>query len=249
MRNRYLKHAHVSDREFRQVLKMYCVDIGALTASKLTGLNKNTTHRLYGLLRARVLEMAKGEAAPFTGSVEVDESYFGPRRVRGRRGRGSGRKVAVIGLLKRKGKVFCSPVMNCSKAELIEVIRGQVLPRKSTIYTDGWRAYDGLVLEGYKHHRIHHHDNEFARKHRHINGIESFWSYAKLRLAKLRGVRWEYFYDHLKETEWRFNHRRDNLFNLLITNLGSSPLGKTLGDCLKILQWNGLDYPAAASRQ
>jgi transposase len=162
VRNRYLKHAHVSDREFRQILKMYCADIGALTASKLTGLNKNTTHRLYGLLRARVLEMAKGEAAPFTGSVEVDESYFGPRRVRGRRGRGSGRKVAVIGLLKRKGKVFCSPVMNCSKAELIEVIRGQVLPRKSTIYTDGWRAYDGLVLEGYKHHRIHHHENEFA---------------------------------------------------------------------------------------
>ena len=171
---------------FEDVLRGY----RALTASKLTGLNKNTTHRLYGLLRARVLEMAKGEAAPFTGSVEVDESYFGPRRVRGRRGRGSGRKVAVIGLLKRKGKVFCSPVMNCSKAELIEVIRGQVLPRKSTIYTDGWRAYDGLVLEGYKHHRIHHHDNEFARKHRHINGIESFWSYAKLRLAKLRGVRW-----------------------------------------------------------
>jgi transposase-like protein len=79
-----------------------------------------------------------------------------------------------------------------------------VLPRKSTIYTDGWRAYDGLVMEGYKHHRIHHHDNEFARDRRHINGIESFWSYAKLRLAKLRGVRWEYFYDHLKETEWRF---------------------------------------------
>jgi transposase len=39
--------------------------------------------------------------------------------------------------------------MNCSKAELIEVIRGQVLPRKSTIYTDGWRAYDGLVMEGH----------------------------------------------------------------------------------------------------
>jgi transposase len=121
---------------------MYCADVGALTASKLTNLNKNTTHRLYGLLRARVVEMAEGEAAPFTGSVEVDESYFGPRRVRGRRGRGSGRKVAVIGLLKRRGKVFCSPVMNCSKAELIEVIRGQVLPRKSTIYTDGWRTYD-----------------------------------------------------------------------------------------------------------
>ena len=93
MRNRYLKHAHLSKREFRQVLKMYCADVGALK-----------------------------------GSVEVDESYFGPRRVRGRRGRGSGRKVAVIGLLKRKGKVFCSPIMNCSKAELIDVIRAARCP-------------------------------------------------------------------------------------------------------------------------
>ena len=224
MRNRYIFHARISEPEFRRVLEMFCADVGALTASKLTGLNKNTTHRLYGLLRTRVVELAESEAAPFTGSVEVDESYFGPRRIRGLRGRGAGRKVAVIGLLKRKGKVFCSPVMDCSKAELMGVIRGRVLPRKSTIYTDGWHAYDGLLLEGYKHYRIHHHDNEFARGKRHINGIESFWSFAKLRLAKLRGVRWEFFYDHLKETEWRFNHRHDNLFSILIQNLKNIPL-------------------------
>lgn len=53
------------------------------------------------------------------GSVEVDVSYFGSRRVRGLRGRGAGRKIPVIGLLKRGGKVLCSPVMNWSKAELM----------------------------------------------------------------------------------------------------------------------------------
>src|SRR5258707_11767498 len=94
----------LSEREFRQVLKMYCADVGALTVSKLTGLNKNTTHRLYGLLRARVVEMAKGEAAPFTGNVGVDESYFGPRRVRGRRGRGSGRKSCCHWSAQEEGK-------------------------------------------------------------------------------------------------------------------------------------------------
>jgi transposase-like protein len=67
-------------------------------------------------------------------------------------------------------------------------------------------------LEGYKHYPIHHHDNQFARGRRPINGIESFWSFAKLRQARLKAVRWEHFYDHLKETEWRFNHRRDTLF-------------------------------------
>ena len=63
----------------------------------------------------------------------------------------------------------------------------------TTIHTDGWKAYDGLVWDGFKHHRVHHHENEFARGKRHINGIESFWSFAKTRLAKQRGVRADSF--------------------------------------------------------
>ena len=63
--------------------------------------------------------MAKEQARPFTGEVEIDESYFGPRRVRGRRRRGTGGKTPVIGLLKRGGKVFTGVVKNCSRTEPI----------------------------------------------------------------------------------------------------------------------------------
>jgi hypothetical protein len=88
----------------------------------------------------------------------------------------------------------------------------------------GWKAYDGLVWDGFKHHRVHHHENEFARGKRHINGIESFWSFAKTRLAKQRGVRADKFPLHLKESEWRWNHRRDNLYALLLKETRSHPL-------------------------
>jgi hypothetical protein len=60
-------------------------------------------------------------------------------------------------------------------------LQAQSVERVCSI-SDGWRAYDGLVMVGHKHHRIHHHENEFARERRHMNGIESLWSYAKLRL-------------------------------------------------------------------
>ena len=46
----------------------------------------------------------------------------------------------------------------------------------SAIYTDGWKAYDGLVLNGYTHHRVFHSNGEFVRGKSHVNGIESFWS-------------------------------------------------------------------------
>ena len=127
MRNKYLVHAHISAADFRAGLRCFGHDLRALTAAKLCGVHKNPTHRLYGLLRQRVVAWAAAEAQPFVGGiVEIDESYFGPRRVRGRRGRGAARKIPVIGLLKRAGKVFTQIVLNCPKTELIKVVHHQV---------------------------------------------------------------------------------------------------------------------------
>ena len=204
-------------------MKLFCADIPALSVAGLAGLSVRSTQSLYDGLRLRIMELALAEARPFSGEVEVDESYFGARRVRGKRGRGAGGKTPVIGLLKRGGKVFTEIVENCSKQALMPIIKGQVLS-EATVYTDGWKSYDGLVLGGYKHHRIHHHQNQFARGKNHVNGIESFWSFTKLRLAKLRGIRAEYFFLHLKESEWRWNHRHDNLYLFLLKNLRSEPL-------------------------
>ena len=223
MQNRYVYRAHISEVKFRKVLKLFCADVPALTTGGLVGLSVQGTQRLYARLRLRVLALAQEEARPFAGEVEIDESYFGARRVRGKRGRGASGKTPVIGLLKRGGKVFTEIVANCSKQALMPIIRGQVLSA-ATICTDGWKSYDGLVLGGYKHHRIHHHANQFARGKNHVNGIESFWSFTKLRLAKLRGIRPAYFPIHLKESEWRSNHRHDNLYRFLLKNLRSKPL-------------------------
>jgi len=71
---------------------------------------------------------------------------------------------------------------------------------RSIIHSDGWRGYNGLVDMGYKKHfRMHHGENVFARGNCRINGIESFWPYAKRRLAKFNGVPRQTFYLHLKE--------------------------------------------------
>jgi len=115
-------------------------------------------------------------------------------------------------------------VPNATKAVLQAVIRGKVSP-ESVVHTDGWRGYDGLVDLGFdKHYRVLHDDNEFARGASHINGIESFWSYAKRRLAKFNGVPKRTFVLHLKECEFRFNHRHQNLYQALLSLLRNNPL-------------------------
>ena len=58
----------------------------------------------------------------------------------------------------------------------------------------------------------------------HVNGIESFWSYAKRRLQKFNGVPTGTFYLHLKECEYRFNNRNQDLSRLLLKLLERYPL-------------------------
>ncbi|WP_238529689.1 IS1595 family transposase [Pseudooceanicola batsensis] len=165
---------------------------------------------------------------PFRGQVELDESYFGPTRTRGHRGRGNPRKVPVFGILERGGRVHCQIVKNCSKATLLAIIEGRV-ELSAEVVTDGFRSYDGLVEAGFaRHHRINKYwDREhpvYAENGVHINGIESFWSYAKRRHAKFNGLRRSSFPTFLKETEFRFNTRDQDLYKFLLRSCRMKPL-------------------------
>ena len=222
-KNRYFRHSKISEAKFRQVMRYFAMDLTATDCAELSGVSVRSVNTIYLRVRRRLAEHCE-QVSPLGGELEADESYFGPRRVRGLRGRGAGGKTVVFGLLKRGQNVYTEIVPNASKAVLQAIIRGKA-DIASVIHTDRWRGYDGLVDVGFdKHLRVNHGNNEFARGSVHVNGIESFWSYAKRRLVQFNGVPRHTFYLHLKETEYRFNHRHQSLYHALLTLLRSNPL-------------------------
>ena len=223
VKNKYIKRSRISEAKFRDLVRYFSLDLDAQQIAIITRLNRNTVNRYLKLIRMRIADLCESET-PFKGEIEVDESYFGAKRVRGKRGRGATGKTPVFGILQRKGKVYTEIVPDCAKATLQGIIRGKVTP-ESVIHSDKWRGYNGLVDLGYKkHYRVHHGTNEFARGKSHINGIESFWSFAKNRLIKFHGIPKETFYLHLKECEFRFNNRKADLYKLLLKILRQKPL-------------------------
>ena len=222
MKNKYFYRSRISEAKFREIVRHFAMDINASKTALLCGVNRNTVNSIYSKIRLKIIEYTLTNIRDY-GEFEVDESYFGARRVRGKRGRGAAGKTPVFGLLKRDGKVWVNVIENCSKSELMPIIEGKVL-EGSTIYSDGWKAYDGLILNGYEHYRVYHSHNEFARGKSHINGIESFWSFAKRRLAKFNGLSDETFHIHLKECEFRWNNKDSNLYKILLKLLRDSPL-------------------------
>jgi transposase len=214
-KNKYANRSKISEAKIRELIRLFALNLDATQIAVLTGLNRNTVNRFLKGLRERIARYCE-EQSPLSGEIEVDESFFGPRRVKGKRGRGAFGKTIVFGLFKRNGKVYTEIVPNGSKDTLQGIIRGKVA-LESIIYSDGWRGYNGLVDVGYgKHLRVDHGKDQFVSGPAHINGIEGFWGFAKSRQTRFRGMSPSTFYLHLKECEFRFNHRDQDLYKLIL---------------------------------
>ena len=227
MKNRYFIRSRISESKFRTILRYFSVDLTATQISSLTGLNINTINSILMKLRKKIADFCEKESIFSKGEIEIDESFFGARRVRGLRGRGAKGKTIVFGLKKRNGKVYTQVIKNCSQSVILPLINKKI-PKTATLYTDGFKSYDSLVDVGYKkHYRVFHGKNEFAKTDQgvknHINGIENFWGIAKVRLSKFRGLSKETFYLHLKECEFRFNYK-SKVYLILLKMLRDSPL-------------------------
>ncbi len=205
MAQRLIKNSKLTNRQLNQLIGYFALEVPASRAAKVMLINRHSAERVYHVIR-RCLARECELHSPLGGEVECDESYFGGRH-KGKRGRGAAGKVPVFGLLKRNGKVYTRIVEDVSRKTLRQIIKTKVVP-ESVIYTDSFRSYDGLVLDGFKHYRINHQQCFVMSKRNHINGIENFWGYAKTKLKSYYGVRREHFYFYLKEMEFRFNYRK-----------------------------------------
>ena len=227
-KNKYFIRSRISEKKFREIIKLFSADLTAQQITLFSGVSRNSVNKILKNIRIRIAEICEQESPFDKGEIEMDESYFGARRIRGKRGRGAYGKTIVFGLKKRKGHVYTQVIRNCSKQEILPLINSKI-SKKTTLFTDGFKTYDSLVDLGYKkHYRVHHGKNEFSKKEgkikNPINGIENFWGIAKVRLYKFRGMDKKTFYLHLKECEFRFNHRQENLYMVLLKIIRNNPL-------------------------
>lgn len=158
-----------------------------------------------------------------SGPVEVDETFVGANPAKMHRNRREAKykaicarpKVPVIGMLDREARqVRARVIPNVRRETLQNEILNQV-EHGSTVYTDGYPAYDTLKAQNFIHETVNHID-EYVRGEIHTQGIENFWSLLK---RQLRGtyVAVEPFHldRYVTEQVFRFNNRatKDNPLN------------------------------------
>jgi transposase-like protein len=193
--------------------------ISAKQIERETGVTYKTAWRMCKLIRSRLDE----DSDPFSGEVEVDESYFGGRRRGGKRGRGAEGKTATVGIVQRRGRLKAVVVPDVKQRTIIPIVR-ETVSRGSMVYTDELNTYNPLALLGYGHGRILHSAKVYVMGNVHTNTIENFWSLAKRGISGVyHSVSAKYLQHYINEYAFRYNHRDDEqpMFQTFLQRMGA----------------------------
>jgi transposase-like protein len=149
--------------------------ISAKQLERELGVTYKTAWRMFTQIRTLMNE----NNSPFSGEVEVDETYVGGKR-RGKRGRGAEGKTIVMGIIERGGKAITQVVPNVQARTLLPIIQEHIpTPEGTIIYTDELRSYNRLTSLGYAHETVQHAAKQYVAGNAHTNNAECLWSNTK----------------------------------------------------------------------
>ena len=203
----------IPDNTMDIILNSFINDLTATQAASMAKVNRHTANLYYNSWRVDIMD-ASIHPPRLSGEVEMDQAFFGARKRRRYNDAGKlirkskENKVMVFGIIKRNGPVYTHIIKRADRRVLVPIIH-MVVANRSKIYTDSWRSFDRLIDSGYKHYVVNHSKGFTAGKGIHINTIENFWSFAKRRLSQFNGISRQVFPLHLKECEFRYNHRKN----------------------------------------
>ena len=211
-----IKHSNLSTWKLNYLINEWVYLTPARVCAQKLHCNKNTVNLWYDRIRHGIAELP--DPPPFSGIVEVDETYVGMRRPDIIATGGYG-KVAIFGMKERSSNhVWATVVPHTDNTVLVPIIRQRIAPG-STIYSDGYGAYYHLNKHGYTHHVVIHEYTYVAQFGVHTNGIESFWAYFQNILTSRRGLGREHYQLHLKEVEKRFNTSEPRKLRLVVRKI------------------------------
>lgn len=83
MKNKYIIRSRISEAKFRSILLYFCFDIEAVKIAKLSEISCQSINKIIKSIRILITKECD-KTSKMQGEIEIDESYFGAKRVQGK---------------------------------------------------------------------------------------------------------------------------------------------------------------------
>ena len=199
--------------------------ISSLQLARDLHVNKNTAW----FLHKRIRQAMKDDDCVLSGIIEIDETYVGGSisnknyftKLKSGKYHKTGMEhmVPVLGMIQRKGKIILKVLEKASGIEIKPYIKTKVTSG-STIITDGFGGYYGLNDHFENHIILNHSKYKRSINKYNTSTLEGFWTIVKRSfIGQYHKISKEHLQDYLNELAFKYNNRKTNMFNLLVTNL------------------------------
>jgi transposase-like protein len=179
--------------------------MSALQMQRMLKTTYRTSWYLCHRIRAAMLEVSPKKLG---GVVEVDETYVGGKK---RRGRPRSEKQVVFGIRQRNGDLRLIRAKDATSATVREIVQANIGSHVEVIMTDESQIYPYVLekLHARKHEWINH-SREYAHGDVHTNTVESAFSLLKRGIVGTwHKVSAKHLPAYLDEMCFRFNNRKN----------------------------------------
>lgn len=204
-----LKGAHLTERKCREIIHLFCEDLTATEIAHVTGVSRVTINAYLKMIRIRLARFCD-EAFPLH-FLPVNHLLFKhtPRELP---------VTAHYGFASWNGLVFTTGLSDMDREQLQN---WQKEEKNEGLYN----MKDLHAVADFTNWRLYRKETADSRNTRNVHDdISGFWALTRSRLMKFRGLNRNTLYLHIKECEYRYNYRNEDLQLKLLQMIHAEPL-------------------------
>lgn len=212
MKNKLLKGAHLSERKYREILQLFCDDLTATQIAGISGVSRVTINNYFRMIRlviAAYCDRHKSNVHVEADSIQekdVELSIDG--------------MPVYYGLSMQNGKIDTGWLKEVGK-DSIHRLRN-LKTNTSIGGLPDFRGYHAVAdCNEWQLYWLHP-DTDSASINNTLSEINGFWAHTKGRLHKFRGMNKKMLYLHIKECEFRYNFRDEDILLQLVNIINTS---------------------------
>jgi transposase len=205
MKNRLLKGAHLSERKCREIIQLFCEDLTATQIANITSVSRVTINAYLKMLRTSLASACESDS-PLKAGASLDLHDPDQELL----------QTSYYGFTRSNGFIYTTNITPLDKNTLVEFQKTKSAESPLASFQaiadfSNWRLY-----------RLDSSLNGMPRNT--MDEISGFWGLTKNRLLKFRGLNRNTLHLHIKECEFRYNHRNENINHILLQLINKRPL-------------------------